>query len=66
MKEMIKFCMTRHEPEIRKLAQSPLGGQRFDLLIRRFEMNSEPPPEETKAEKCVTSIVVELNLTMLC
>jgi protein phosphatase 4 regulatory subunit 3 len=51
MKEMIKFCMTRHEDEIRTLSKSSLGGQRFDLLIRRWEMNNEPLPEESKDEK---------------
>ncbi len=55
MKEMINFCMTKHEPLIRQLAETPLGGQRFELLIRRYEMNNEPPPpDEPKAEKCVT------------
>jgi protein phosphatase-4 regulatory subunit 3 len=51
MKDIIKFCMTKHEDEIRTLSKSPLGGQRFDLLIRRWEMNNEPLPEETKPEK---------------
>lgn len=51
MKDMIKFCMTKHEPEIRTLAKSPLGGQRFELLIRRWEMNNEPLPEDSKPEK---------------
>lgn len=55
MKEMINFCMTKHEPLIRQLAETPLGGQRFELLIRRYEMNNEPPPpDEPKAEKYVT------------
>jgi len=49
MKDMIKFCMAKHEPEIRKLAETPLGGQRFQLLIRRWEMNNEPLPPETKS-----------------
>ncbi|KAF9464813.1 component of IIS longevity pathway SMK-1-domain-containing protein [Collybia nuda] len=51
MKDMIKFCMTKHESEIRTLARSPLGGQRFELLIRRWEMNNEPLPEDSKPEK---------------
>ncbi|KAJ3558761.1 hypothetical protein NP233_g11438 [Leucocoprinus birnbaumii] len=51
MKDLIKFCMTRHEADIRKLAETPLGGQRFELLIRRYEMNNEPPPKETEPEK---------------
>jgi len=51
MKDMIKFCMLKHEHEIRTLAKSPLGGQRFELLIKRWEMNNEPLPDEAKAEK---------------
>lgn len=57
MKEMINFCMTKHEPLIRQLAETPLGGQRFELLIRRYEMNNEPPPpmdDEPKSDKYVT------------
>jgi len=45
--------MIKHEDEIRTLAKSPLGGQRFELLIRRWEMNNEPLPEESKPEKPV-------------
>ncbi len=51
MKELIKFCMVRHGEDIRRLAETPLGGQRFELLIRRYEMNNEPPPTETEPEK---------------
>ncbi|KAF8165663.1 component of IIS longevity pathway SMK-1-domain-containing protein [Crassisporium funariophilum] len=51
MKDLIKFCMTKHEPEIQLLAKSPLGGQRFELFIRRWEMNNEPLPEESKPER---------------
>lgn len=53
MKDVIKFCMTKHENEIRTLSKSPLGGQRFENLIRRWEMNNEPLPDETKPEKYV-------------
>lgn len=42
--------MTVHEPEIQQLAKSSLGGQRFELFIRRWEMNNEPPPPESKPE----------------
>ena len=45
--------MVKHEEDIRKLAETPLGGQRFELLIRRYEMNNEPPPKETEPEKYV-------------
>ncbi|KAJ6560379.1 component of IIS longevity pathway SMK-1-domain-containing protein [Mycena capillaripes] len=51
MKDMIRFCMTHHEEEVRKLAETPLGKERFLLFIRRWEINNEPPPEETKSEK---------------
>ena len=57
MKDVIKFCMTKHEDEIRILAKSPLGGQRFELLIRRWEMNNEPLPEETKPDKYVLDLL---------
>lgn len=55
IKEMIKFCMTKHKSEIQKLAKSPLGGQRFELFIRRYEMNIAPLPEEGTPDKYVIS-----------
>lgn len=42
--------MTRHEAIVRKLAETTLGGTRFTALIRRWEMNVEPPPPEVKEE----------------
>jgi len=51
VKEFINYCMTKYEPEIRKLAGTPLGGPRFMAFIRRWEMNNEPPPKEEKIEK---------------
>lgn len=42
--------MTVHETEIQQLAKSSLGGQRFELFIRRWEMNNEPLPPESKPE----------------
>ncbi|KAJ7639366.1 component of IIS longevity pathway SMK-1-domain-containing protein [Roridomyces roridus] len=51
MKDLIKFCMTRHEGDIRKLIETPLGRERFTLFVKRWEMNNEPPPEESKQEK---------------
>ena len=42
--------MTVHEAEIKQLAKSSLGGQRFELFIRRWEMNNEPLPPESKPE----------------
>ncbi|KAF9266258.1 DUF625-domain-containing protein [Marasmius fiardii PR-910] len=51
MKDLVRFCMTKHEEEIKTLATSPLGGQRFVSFIRRWEINNEPPPpEEVKQE----------------
>lgn len=51
MKDMIKFCMTKHESEIKTLAASPLGGERFKLFIRRWEQNNEPFPMEDSAQE---------------
>ena len=45
--------MTVHEPEIQQLAKSSFGGQRFELFIRRWEMNNEPLPPESKPETYV-------------
>ncbi|KAJ4479126.1 component of IIS longevity pathway SMK-1-domain-containing protein [Lentinula aciculospora] len=53
MKEPINFCMTRHEAEIKTLAETHLGGQRFQLFIRRWEMNNEPMPVESKPDKFI-------------
>jgi len=50
IKDLVRFCMTVHEPEIQQLAKSSLGGQRFELFIRRWEMNNEPLPPESKPE----------------
>ncbi|KAG2013244.1 hypothetical protein CC2G_010176 [Coprinopsis cinerea AmutBmut pab1-1] len=44
IKDLIKFCMIHHEAEIRQLAKTPLGSQRFELFIQRYEINCEPPP----------------------
>jgi protein phosphatase-4 regulatory subunit 3 len=54
MKDLIKFCMTHHEADIRKLSETPLGKERFLLFIQRWEINNEPPPEESKSAKCVS------------
>ncbi|KAG7447518.1 DUF625-domain-containing protein [Guyanagaster necrorhizus] len=51
MKDLIKFCMTKHEAEIRALCDTPLGAQRFQLFIRRWEINNEPIPTESKPDK---------------
>ncbi|KAG6813432.1 hypothetical protein H0H92_011129 [Tricholoma furcatifolium] len=60
LKELGKFCWSKHEEELRTLAQSPLGGQRFEQFIAwiQFEMlqqNKEPLREEPKSEKPLES-----------
>ncbi|EPQ58973.1 DUF625-domain-containing protein [Gloeophyllum trabeum ATCC 11539] len=46
MKDLIHHCMTTHQATIKKLSESGLGTARFKALIRRYEMNIEPPPIE--------------------
>ena len=53
MKSIIEFIMKNHGDDIRKLAETPLGRHRFEMFIRRYEINCEPPPAETKVEKYV-------------
>jgi protein phosphatase-4 regulatory subunit 3 len=54
IKELIDHCMTRHEALVRQLAETSLGGPRFNALIRRWEMNVEPPPaDKQEAEAAV-------------
>lgn len=56
MKELVAYCMTKHADKIKVLADSALGGPRFQGFIRRHEMNIEPPPKEEEKiapEKCV-------------
>ncbi|KAF9567405.1 DUF625-domain-containing protein [Agrocybe pediades] len=47
VKTLIEHIMKNHEEEIQTLAKSRLGGQRFELFIRRYEINTAPPPEES-------------------
>ncbi len=51
MKDLTQFCMTKHEAEIKALCDTPLGAQRFQLFIRRWEINNEPIPTESKPDK---------------
>ncbi|KAH6914786.1 nuclear protein [Coprinopsis sp. MPI-PUGE-AT-0042] len=48
-KDLIEHVMLSHEEEIRKLAKTPLGSQRFELFIKRYEINCEPGPSATAA-----------------
>ncbi|KAG6841834.1 hypothetical protein C0991_006241 [Blastosporella zonata] len=59
VKELGKFCWVRHEEEIRTLAKSPLGGQRFEQFIAwvQFEIlkqNKEPLPGDSSSDKYVS------------
>jgi hypothetical protein len=36
--------MTNYEPLIKELSESAVMGQRFIGLIKRWEINNEPPP----------------------
>src|SRR3984957_14790971 len=57
--------MTRHETEIRKLAESPLGSSRFTSFIRRWEMNNEPlPPADERSDKYACFVYL-INLLMV-
>ncbi|KAG6861854.1 hypothetical protein C0995_011151 [Termitomyces sp. Mi166 len=56
VKELGTFCWTKHEQELRKLAQSPLGGQRFEqfnawIQFEMLQQNKEPPPADSKVDK---------------
>ncbi|KAF8504224.1 component of IIS longevity pathway SMK-1-domain-containing protein [Gautieria morchelliformis] len=48
IKELLTHLMTKYEAKVQELAQSPVCGERFHNLIRRWEMNTEPPPKETE------------------
>ncbi|PPR02644.1 hypothetical protein CVT24_002127 [Panaeolus cyanescens] len=50
LKDLIKFCMLRHRDLVEKLAKRPLAGEMFDLLIRRYEINENPPTEKDLSE----------------
>ncbi|KAF9057866.1 component of IIS longevity pathway SMK-1-domain-containing protein [Panaeolus papilionaceus] len=50
LKDLIKFCMVRHRDLVEKLAKQPLAGEIFDLLIRRYEINENPPTEKDLSE----------------
>ncbi|KAG5639701.1 hypothetical protein H0H81_005884 [Sphagnurus paluster] len=56
MKALAKHCIDKHKPEIQKLAQSPLGGQRFEQFIAWWsweltQQDKEPIPEDSKSDK---------------
>lgn len=58
-KELIAYCMTKHEDKIRLLSETALGGPQFKQFIRRHEINIEPPPKEE--EKAVEKYVILLS-----
>ncbi|KIJ37419.1 hypothetical protein M422DRAFT_231798 [Sphaerobolus stellatus SS14] len=47
-KDLIAQIMTRYERKVQELSQSPVCGERFMNLIRRWEINCEPPPAEVE------------------
>lgn len=53
LKELIHHAITKYEVEIRRLAQSAITSPTFEGLLRRWEMNSEPPPEIVKDDSYV-------------
>lgn len=61
MKDLAKFCMSKHEAEVRSLAQTQLGGRRFEQFIawwqwEMLQQNKDPIPEESKSsDKYVAS-----------
>lgn len=56
MKELIKWCVVKHEADIQKLSKSPLGGELFQRIIQRHEMNTAPLPEEPAPKSYVNPI----------
>ena len=46
MKDLIKWCIVKHEAEIQELSKSLLGGELFQRIIQRHEMNIAPRLEE--------------------
>ncbi|GJJ07253.1 hypothetical protein Clacol_001453 [Clathrus columnatus] len=46
-RDLLTHLMTKYQANIKELAASPICGERFQNLIRRWEMNNEPPPKET-------------------
>lgn len=63
--------MAKHEDEIRTLAKSPLGGQRFEQFIawwqwEMLQQNKEPMPEDSKSAKYgLASHLLKYQLTIL-
>ncbi|KIY42881.1 DUF625-domain-containing protein [Fistulina hepatica ATCC 64428] len=57
VKDIISYCMEKHGDIIRELAKSPIGAERFQSFIMRWEINLEPPPSpETKLVKPETRL----------
>jgi len=47
MKELIRYCVLKHEAELQELARSPLSRELFQRIIQKHEMNTAPRPEES-------------------
>jgi protein phosphatase 4 regulatory subunit 3 len=54
--------MTKYEAKVQELARSPVCGERFHNLIRRWEMNTEPPPKEMEAGQRYVPLLVQFFL----
>ncbi|KAG6850626.1 hypothetical protein H0H93_010818 [Arthromyces matolae] len=58
VKELGKFCWSEHKEELCKLAESPLGGQRFEQFnawaqFELLQQNKEPPPSDSRVASTV-------------
>ncbi|KAI0050231.1 DUF625-domain-containing protein [Auriscalpium vulgare] len=60
VKELIAHVMTRHEPQVRRLADARLTGECFSGIIRRHDQNIHPQPL-AEDEKPVPSQPLELR-----
>jgi protein phosphatase-4 regulatory subunit 3 len=65
MKDLIKWCIVRHEAEIQELSKSLLGGELFQRIIQRHEMNIAPRPEEPAPKPYAHSLHLCIALIFL-
>ncbi|KAH7100629.1 DUF625-domain-containing protein [Auriculariales sp. MPI-PUGE-AT-0066] len=52
-KDVIRGIMNRHQLILQRLVTFPTTSDRFKMLIRRHEMNIEPPPIQDSASKAL-------------